>query len=82
MIVNANDYRVNMKSIELMFKAKKDDIERREFIGSVAVATGVPIIVVAQYLGEIYGFTPQLDSFMDRLKHFYKITELRGCNHI
>ena len=82
MIVDADSYRVNMKEISLMFKNKKDDIERREFIGAVAVSTGVPIIVVAQYLGEIYGFTPQLDKFMDRLKHFYKITELEGCKEI
>lgn len=82
MIVNANDYRVNLKAIELMFESKKTDQERREHIGSVAVATGVPIIVVSQYLGEIYGFTPELEAFMERLKFFYKITEFKGCKHI
>jgi len=82
MIVNADDYRVNIQSISKMFEAKPSYKEKVEHIGPIAVATMVPILVVCQYMGEIYGFTPELEDKMDKLKYFYKVTELRGCKHI
>lgn len=65
-----------------MLKSKPTREKQLEHLSSVAVATGVPIIVVSQYFGELYGFCPELTSYMSRLKHFYKITELKGCKDI
>lgn len=78
MVLDADKYRVNMKVVESMMYEKKTPKDRMEFIGAIAVATGVPIIVVACYVGEIFGFTEELKAFIERLKAFYHITEILG----
>jgi hypothetical protein len=78
MILNANDYRINIKSIKLLFDTKEEYSKKLDFIGSVAIATAVPIVVVCYYMGELYGFTDELNAKIDRLRQFYKITEMRG----
>ena len=43
--IDANKYRINIKSIKLMLDKKKPE-ERIGHIGNVAIATGVPIVVI------------------------------------
>jgi translation elongation factor EF-1beta len=78
MILDADSYRVNVKAIELMLKEKTTDKERIAHIGSISVATGVPIIVVCCYVGELFGFSDELKSMIERLKLFYNVTEVLG----
>ena len=54
--------------------------ERMEFIGMLAVSTDVPIIIVCCYIGELYGFTDDLNQKIEDLKKFYDVTEIRGIN--
>lgn len=77
MTLDANKYRINVPSIKLML-ADKSPQERYEFIGNLAIATGVPIIIVCYYVGELYGFDIQLYAFIERLKKFYNVTEVLG----
>lgn len=72
MVLDCDTYRVNVVSIKALLD-DKTDAERLEMIGSVAVITGVPIIVVGCYMGELYGFTDELNTVIDRLMHFYTI---------
>lgn len=75
MTLDADHYRVNIPSIKLILE-DKTPVERAEFIGNIAVITGVPIIIVACYVGEIYGFTSELDQMIQRLMSFYTIKEV------
>lgn len=78
MTLDANKYRVNVKVVESMMYEKTTPKDRMELIGAISVATGVPIIVVACYVGEIFGFDDKLKDFIERLKAFYHITEIIG----
>lgn len=42
-------------------------------ISQITLATGCPIILVCQYIGELRGFTPELEAQMQRLMDFYHI---------
>lgn len=79
MILDANKYRLNIQSIKELTKDKTTK-ERLAFIGILAVTTGVPIIIVANYIGEIYGFTPELDKFIVSLMAFYTVTHVINVN--
>ena len=77
MTLNSNDYRINIKTIQHQLDDKTTK-ERYDSIGPIAVSTGVPIIIVATYVGELYGFTDKLIDFIERLKLFYNVTEVFG----
>lgn len=80
MIIDCDKYRLNVKDISMMLN-DKTPAERLDAIGSVAVSTGVPIIVVCFYVGELYGFSSQLYAKIDRLKAFYCITGVLGVSN-
>lgn len=75
MTLDADKYRLNVDAIKSLTK-DKDDAERIEFLGVLAIATGVPIIIVAVYLGELYGFSDALNATIGRLKAFYNIIDV------
>lgn len=75
MILDAGKYRRCIEAISQLTKDKTAK-EQLEMIGKLSVITGVPIIVVAYYMGELYGFSADLDSMIDRLKKFYTIKEV------
>jgi exopolysaccharide biosynthesis predicted pyruvyltransferase EpsI len=52
--------------------------ERLDHIGIVSVVTNVPIIVVCNYYGEVFGFNNQLNDFITELCTFYKVTEVKN----
>lgn len=47
-------------------------------ISEISLATGVPVIAVCHFVGEIKGFTPELLGVIERLMKFYGITEVIG----
>jgi hypothetical protein len=75
MILDANAYRVNIPSIRLLTEDKSYD-ERMSYVGNISVITGVPIIVVLAYIGEIYGFTDEINKKMESLMNFYTVKEV------
>lgn len=79
MTLDCDQYRINVVSIKALMDPKSDK-ERTEFISSLAIITGVPIIIVCHYVGELYGFTDALEARIGRLKHFYKVTEVFNSN--
>lgn len=81
MTLDANIYRLNTKSIELL-TIEKTPQERMEFIGNLAIITGVPIIIVACYMGELYGFTDELNNKIKRLMDFYTIKEVLNVKRL
>lgn len=73
--LDAGLYRTNVKSIEELLRDKTPQ-ERYDFIGNLALITNVPIIIVACYVGELYGFNPQLNAFIERMKEFYSVGDV------
>ncbi len=73
--LDADLYRINIKDIK-HFSQHWTPEQRIKDLGMLAVATGVPVIIVATYLGEIYGLTPELIAQIDRLKLFYHIDQV------
>lgn len=79
MIMDCNQYRINVEPIRKLLGPKSEQ-ERFEFIATLAVVTGVPIIVVCCYVGELYGFSAQLYTKIARLKQFYTIDTVLNAN--
>lgn len=75
MVLDADKYRVNVKPIKELTIDQTPE-ERIKFLSMLAVSTGVPIIIVACYVGELYGFSPELNAYIERLKNFYTIKEV------
>ena len=75
MVLDADNYRVNVPAIQNMLKDKSEQ-ERFDMLGTVSVALGVPIIIVCNYYGELFGFTEQLHEMIERLKKFYGVTHV------
>lgn len=77
MTLDANKYRINIKSIAHQLDAKTQQ-ERYDYIGPLALSSGVPIIIICYYIAELYGMTDNIKTFILRLKEFYSITEVFG----
>lgn len=77
MELDVDRYRVNFEYIYLLTKDLTED-ERLKFISSLSAATHCPILAVAVYLAEMYGWTPKVTELVDRLKRFYFINTITG----
>lgn len=77
MTIDLNKYRVNIPVIKAWIKQKHGQ-NPIDFASELAVATNVPIIVVFHYIGEIIGFSDELNDKIEKLKKFYGITKIIG----
>lgn len=50
----------------------RPDSEPHTQLSALALATSCPILVVAQFIGEIAGFSNELNATIERLKEFYR----------
>lgn len=75
MILDAGKYRFQMPYIIGLTKDKSPE-DLHYMIGMLSIASGVPIIIVAYYLIELYGFNKEIYDFIERLKKFYGVTEV------
>ena len=46
--------------------------------GVIAVATGCPIVAVLCFIGELYGFSDEINKAIDRIVKFYGYDEIVG----
>ncbi len=70
MIIKLSKYRANFEYIKTLYLAQKPtDIER--WISLIAATIGVPVIVVTCYIGEIGGFTDEINAIIAHLKEDY-----------
>lgn len=75
MILDASRYRLQIPYIIGLTKNKTTE-ELLKYSSIVAIAAGVPIIVVLYYFIELYGFDVELYNKIGRLKQFYVVTEV------
>lgn len=73
MILKLSKYRLSAPLIPLWFR-NKPDADKLEEVSKIAVATNIPIIVVACYVGEEFGFNTALLDKIERLKTFYRVS--------
>lgn len=77
MILDADHYRVGVKTIADLTRDKTDK-ERIDFIKVLSISTGIHLVICCVYVGELYGFSEELIQYMERLKQFYHITEVKN----
>ncbi len=74
-ILDSSKYTVNIPLIKSMLIDKTDQ-ERLESVGPLAIITGVPIIIVTEYIRQLFGDIPGLSDKKQRLMVFYQIDEV------
>ncbi len=78
MIIDLDKTRKQKDWIKSMLDTKHQD-DRYEQIGILAICAPCPVIAVCYYIGELYGFTPELDQKIQRLVDFYHIEKVINC---
>lgn len=77
-MIDLNKYRnSNFEYIRVCLD-NKPTAPLKELVSEIAIGTGVPVIAVSHFIGEIRGFTPELLASIERLKKFYGVTEVVG----
>lgn len=77
MKVDITKYEANKAAIQRWYRSKGQG-NLVDFIPMVSCSTMVPCIVVAFYLAEIIGFTPDMISYIQSLIAFYGYTQIVG----
>lgn len=75
MTLNCKDYINGLKDIHALSK-KKTPKELIEFVSTLAIATGIPIIVVCYYILSLYGPNTALEDKVEFLIKFYGVKEV------
>lgn len=78
MILNLNDYRIQVKEIKTFLDAKTEGWKYKEVVGVLALYCTTHIVAVSHYIGELYGFTDEIRSKIKKDSEFYNITEVIG----
>ncbi len=79
--IDASKYRVNIPLIATMLGDKTNEV-RLEMLSSLALITGVPIIIVATYIQELYGDIPGLSDKKQRLMEFYQVDQILNSSGV
>lgn len=77
MILDANAYRINIPAIKA-WREQRPDEPMLKAISAIAVAYGIPIIVVCHYLGALEGYSEELTCSIERLMAFYSVDKVIG----
>jgi hypothetical protein len=76
MIVDLNRYKVQKDIIQRWYL--KDGGDPSKLLAPIANSTMVPCIVIAFYIGEVDGWSPEIRRSIDSLTKFYGYTEIQG----
>jgi len=74
MIVKLGTYRKNVEFIRALWDKGGNTVN--DFVPKASIATDVPCIVVAHYLGEYIGFNEELQEKIKVLVDFYGYTAI------
>lgn len=77
MIFDLNRYRTQIGFIKYLLDKSEDKFElgRMNFIAAV---THCPAVVVMHFVGEMYGYTPELEGYIAKLVEYYQIKDVVG----
>jgi len=77
MRININDYRVNKDYLERVLRLNPDK-NPIKLCAEISMETGVPIIAILHYLGELQGYTDKLINHINEIREFYQYTNVTG----
>jgi hypothetical protein len=77
MKVNIDDYKVGRAFVQKWY-LEKGNGKPAEAASIIATAIHTPIIVVAFWIGEVDGWSPETLNTIARMVQFYKYTEVLG----
>jgi hypothetical protein len=75
--LNLDHYSVNRKFVQQWYRDNSHE-EVGMAISILACATHCPAIVVAHYIAEEFGYTPEIMETIDRLTQFYGYKEIKN----
>jgi len=78
--LDLDKYRVNKAVIVAAVRNSRFD--KFKVIGQLSLATYVPIIAVACFVGEEFGFDEELKGFIQRLMKFYDIEKIDNVQEV
>lgn len=70
MIIKLGLYRSNFNYIKTLYEQQKPE-KIAPWVSLISVTTSIPVIVVYWYMGEIIGFTDEINTAISRLKGDY-----------
>lgn len=76
-VFDKETYRARFPDVAGLLKLKTQHDTNPNFqrvASEIAVATGVPVVVCFQYIGEILGYTDQLRKYIKDINAFYGVT--------
>jgi len=71
MILDLNRYRKTIKPLVKLHIARNPDSDLNMNLSMIAQSTSCHILAVSYYLGELFGFSEELESKIVRLQTFY-----------
>jgi hypothetical protein len=77
-VINLDHYRTNIPAVKRHCDGFLKEMSVDRCVTEIAISTHCPCIVIAHYVGELYGFTDEVNDVIDRLTKFYGYTEIRG----
>ncbi len=78
MIYDLNLYRHSVLPLVRNWCDYKPDQKPHQLLGEIALITSCPIVVVACFIIELYGESPELTRQLKVLKTFYKVERIEG----
>lgn len=75
MKIDINTYRVQREPVKCYLKAHPD-MAPTAAVSNLSLMTNTPLIVMAHFVAEVVGMTPELQKQIDGLIDFYHYTEI------
>ena len=79
MLVDLSLYSTNKTFVQTWY-LNQDSLKPNEAAARMAVATNVPVIACAFFIGEVSGWPPEVLTSIERLIDFYRYTEIIGIS--
>ena len=64
---------IRVKVVIEQWIEKNKDLDPVKMVSHLAIATECPVIIVCQFVGELHGFSEELQRIMHVIMKFYKI---------
>lgn len=86
MKIDINKYRhaeVWIKRIldEKVESVGKENVNWGREISEISATSQIPVIAVLQFVGEMFGFTPEMTENKEKIIKFYKYTKIIGIDN-
>lgn len=81
MTYDLNKYRRVIKPVVINWLDANKDKPILDQIPKISLATNCPLVVVSHLVGEVSGYTAELNTYIDRLTKYYHVDSVIGHEH-